>query len=80
MAPDKIYVREYQDGYYSTCWDEKPHELAHELESIGMKAVCYIRKDVLMEWIKANLQDRDNWNEKSAADAFWETFDKLDSM
>lgn len=37
MAPDKIYVREYQDGYYSTCWDEKPHELAHELESIGMK-------------------------------------------
>ena len=46
-APDKIYVREYQDGDYTTWWDEKPHEE----KSIGMKAVCYIRKDALIEKI-----------------------------
>lgn len=68
-APDKIYVSEYQDGYYSTCWNEKPHVLAHELESIGMKEVEYIRKDALMEWINAQqeklwelLPDADNDN------------------
>lgn len=46
--PDKIYVREYQDGDYTTWWDEKPHEE----ESIGMKAVCYICKGTLLELLK----------------------------
>lgn len=40
----------------------------------------YVRKEALIEWAKANLQDRDNWNEKSAADAFCALIDKLNEM
>lgn len=40
----------------------------------------YIHKEALLEWAKANLQDRDNWNEKSAADAFCALIDKLNEM
>lgn len=79
MAPDKIYVREYQDGYYSTCWDEKPHELAHELESIGMKTVCYIRKEALMEWIQ-EVRAIPHENAITRDLAFQEVVNKLNSM
>ena len=73
-TPDKIYIREYPDGI-ARFWESKKKEdvvatILHE----------YISKDALIEWIKANIQDRDNWNEKSAADAFCETIDKLNSM
>lgn len=57
-APDKIYVREYQDGDYTTWWDEKPHEE----ESIGMKAVCYIRKDVVKRIIRGARGPQDALN------------------
>lgn len=69
-APDKVYlgIDELDSGYvYNLSLENNGH-------------AEYIRKDALIEWVKANLQDRDNWNEKSAADAFWETIDKLNSM
>ena len=52
-APDRIYI----NGFSA---------FATEPVKDGIE---YIRKDALIEWLKANLQDRDNWNEKSAADA-----------
>ena len=73
-APDKIYVKEFDEGI-SQMWSrvkatETTANVQHE----------YINKDALIEWAKANLQDRDNWIEKSAADAFWEMIDKLNSI
>lgn len=68
MAPDKIYTD--NRGVYA----ELP--IFSQIDA----NVEYIRKDALLEWLKANLQDRDNWNENSAADAFWEMIGKLNEM
>lgn len=69
-ASDKICVAPHQIFDYDLDIQEVGHNGAEE----------YIRKDALVEWAKANLQDRDNWNEKSAADAFWEVIDRLNSL
>lgn len=75
-APDKIYLQDYDTPEYglSVGWttEQEENDAVHNIE--------YIQKDALLEWIKANLQDRDNWNEKSAADAFCETIDKINEM
>ena len=83
-TPNKIYAREYQDGYYSTWWDEKPHEE----ESIGMKAVCYIRKDTLIGWANEKLEGlkallvTDPYKEVyvGQCEVYKELIDKLNSM
>lgn len=69
-VPDKIYlgIQELDSGYVYNL----------SLDNNGEQE--YIRKSALLEWAKANLQDRDNWNEKSAADAFCEVIDKLNEM
>lgn len=68
-APDKVYVKKEKDNV--------TFSLSVQYNNGGEE---YIRKEALLEWTKANLQDRDNWNEKSAADAFWEVIDKLNEM
>ena len=67
-APDKIYVCAVHPAPFWFSDKQIPNMIE------------YIRKDALLEWAKANLQDRDNWNEKSAADAFCEVIDKLNEM
>ncbi len=78
-APDKIYIPYYPnyDGIDTHLSDEWFEGKAIDHVEGWIEYIC---KDVLLEWIKANLQDRDNWNEKSAAEAFCETIDKLNSM
>lgn len=69
-APEKVYlgIEELDSGYvYNLSLENNGH-------------AEYIRKEALIEWLKANLQDRDNWNEKSAADAYCELIDKLNEM
>ena len=73
-APIKIYIREFAEGL-NQMWSS-----IRATETSATAQHKYIRKDALIEWAKANLQDRDNWIEKSAADAFWEMIDKLNSM
>lgn len=68
IAPDVIYVEFSEE--VNLAFEKQPFE----------ETPAYIRKDALLEWAKANLQDRDNWNEKSAADAFCEVIDKLNEM
>jgi len=81
MVPDKIYVREYQDGDYTTWWDEKPHEE----ESIGMKAVCFFRKDTLLDWLEPlekEYRERSKQGEmvSQIAGTYKQIIDKLNSM
>lgn len=71
-APDRIYIQTNAGEALSSKWTTIPFRDFENTE--------YIKKDALIEWAKANLQDRDNWNENSAADAFWELIDKLNEM
>lgn len=73
-APDKICIRKDDTAPFGFTrhWIYTTKVQGQDTE--------YIRKEALLEWVKANLQDRDNWNEKSAADAFCEVIDKLNSM
>ena len=71
-APDKIYIQTNAGEAFSSKWTTIPFRDFENTE--------YIRRDALLEWAKANLQDKDNWNEKAAADAFCEMIDKLNEM
>ncbi len=74
-APDKIYVREYPDGF-ARFWEEKKKDdvvatIPHE----------YIRKDALLEWLNGKVYEH---NEDLFDDGFnaalGQVIDKLNLM
>jgi hypothetical protein len=64
-APDKIYVREFPQGL-NQLWSSV---LATQTSAIEQHV--YIRKDALLDWIKDQLKENEEWREVNPDDRFF---------
>lgn len=68
-APDKIYLHGYNFSKKPVnTWSEHPAKGMRGHEVINEE---YIRKDALLEWIKAQLKENAEWREVNPDDRFF---------
>ena len=61
-APDKLFLHPNYRGEVGANWLTFP---------LTKKDECFIRKDALLDWIKAQLKENEEWREVNPDDRFF---------